>query len=132
MIRNAEREDYPQVKALIKAGVEEGTLQPRKKKEIKESIKQGRTVVAELGEQIVGTASVEVYNRRLAEIRSLVVAPTARGNGIATDLIDGILEKPLSVLPSATVIAITQTPEAFSRAGFDTTQRKRHVVFKSI
>jgi N-acetylglutamate synthase-like GNAT family acetyltransferase len=132
MIREARPTDYKAIKQLISAGVKEGSLQPRKKKEIKKSIKNGRTVVAEVEDQIVGTASVTVYDMRLAEVRSLYVTEEARGNGLAKELINGILEKPVAQLPSATLIAITQTPEVFESVGFDTSQEKRHIVFKSI
>ena len=137
MIRTAEYpRDYKAVKGLIAQGVEEGSLQPRKKKDIKKSMKHGRTVVAEQESQIIGTASVTVYDRRIGELRSLYVAEPYRGNGLGTALINGILEQPISVLPSATIFAITSTPQAFHGAGFDTgfktNTSERHIRMKRI
>lgn len=132
MIRVAERSDYRDIKQLIKQGVAEGTLQPRKKKEIKKSIKKRRTVVAVEEGNIIGTVSVEVYNRRIAEVRSLYVSREHRGNGTAHALVGGILEQPLKVLPSATIFAISTTPQVFDKAGFSQTQGKRAILHKSI
>lgn len=136
MIREANMGDYLTVKELLKNGVAEGTLQPRKKKEIKKSIKRGRTVVAEVDSKIVGTASVSVYDRRIAEIRSVYVVPQRRGNGIARGLIQGVLERPVSILPSATIFAITSSPRLFEGEGFTTgiktNTSERHIRMKSI
>lgn len=132
MIRGAEQSDYKNIKNLLKQGVSEGMLQPRKKKEIKKSIKKGRIVIAEENGIIIGTASVIVYDRRIAELRSLYVIPDKRGNGIATDLINGILEKPVSEVPSSTLFAITQTPQVFEKTGFSSEEDGKHIVFKQI
>lgn len=132
MIRGAEQADYKTIKSLLKQGASEGMLQPRKKREIKKAIKKGRTVVAIEEREIVGTASVNVYDRRIAEVRSLYVVPGKRGNGIATDLINGILEKPVSILPSGTLFAITQTPQIFEKTGFSQEEEGKHIVFKQI
>lgn len=133
MIRTAEYpQDYKAVKKLIREGEAEGTLQHRKKKEIKKLIRKGRTVVAQENGSIVGTASVEVYNRRIAEVRSLYVSGDHRGNGIAHDLVEGILSQPVRILPSATIFAISTTPSVFEKSGFTQTQGQRTILHKSI
>lgn len=132
MIRTAEHADYKAVKKLIRQGEAEGTLQHRTKKEIKKSIKKRHTLVAEENGSIIGTASVAVYNRRIAEIRSAYVSPDHRGNGTAHALVEGILEQSVKILPSATIFAITTTPKVFESSGFSQTQGKRTILHKSI
>lgn len=132
MVRTAERSDYKAVKSLIRAGEQEGSLAHRRKKDIKKSIKKRRTLVAEQDGEVVGTVGVEVYNRRIAEVRSLYVAPEARGNGLATELVNGILEQPVSVLPSGTIFAISETPFVFFNAGFHPVHDKKLILHKRI
>ena len=136
MIRTAEHTDYKQVKELIQLGVEEGTLQPRRKKDIKKAIKRGRIAVAEENGSLVGTAGIVVYDRRIAEVRSLYVTPNQRGKGIAHELLGHILESSVNVLPTATIFAITQTPRVFNQAGFSsgirTNKSEKHIVMKNI
>jgi amino-acid N-acetyltransferase len=128
MIRNAERSDYRSIKRLLKVGIVEGTLQPRKKKEIKKNLK--RFVVAEEAGEVIGMASVVVYSRRIGEIRSLYVEPEHRGNGIARELVQSVIAKPIAEVPCSVIFAITQTPEVFN--GFDNKQGQRHIIFKNI
>ena len=132
MIRTAEKEDYHAVKAMVRAGEQEGTLVHRTKKEIRRRIKKQRTLVAEVDGETVGTISVDVFGREVAEARSLYVAPQHRGNGIATELIEGLLAQPIKILPSGTIFAITTAPRTFEKSGFTQTQGKRTILHKNI
>lgn len=132
MIRTAEHRDYKQVKALVRAGEAEGTLVHRSKKKIRKRIEKGRTLVAEENGEVVGTISVDVFGREIAEARSLYVAPQHRGNGIATELIEGLLAQPIRILPSGTIFAITTAPRAFEKSGFSQKQGKRVILHKNI
>ena len=49
--------------------------------------------VAEEGGQIVGCCALEVYSKRLAEIRSLAVIKKHQGEGIGTALIEHCLQE---------------------------------------
>lgn len=132
MIRTAEMSDYKSVKSLVRQGEQEGTLVHRSKKKIKKRIEKGRTLVAEVDNQVVGTISVDVFGREIAEARSLFVAVEHRGNGIATELIEGLLEQPIKILPSGTIFAITTAPRAFEKSGFTQQQGKRTILHKNI
>lgn len=132
MIRTAEIDDYRVVKQMVRAGEQEGTLVHRTKKEIKKRIKKGRTLVAEEGGRVVGTISVDVFGREIAEARSLYVSPEYRGNGIASALVEGILEQPIKILPSGTIFAITTAPRVFEKSGFTQNQGQRTILHKNI
>jgi amino-acid N-acetyltransferase len=68
----------------------------------------------------VGCAALDIYNRKLAEIRSLAVAPETQGTGIGKKLVqacvelaheEGIFE----------VMAISSSEDFFKACGFDFT-----------
>lgn len=128
MIRNAERSDYKLIRDMLNSGVQEGALKPRKIR--KRNMRN--FVVAEEEGKIVGMASVVVYDRRLAEVRSVYVDPQHRGNGIAKELVTKVTERSVKELPSATVFAITTSPTLFESDGYSTRQGKRYILFKNI
>lgn len=132
MIRTAEMTDYRAIKDMVRQGESDGDLVYRSKKTIKKRIKQGKTLVAEQDGEVVGTISVKTFGREVAEARSLYVKPEARGNGIGTQLVEGLLEQPVRILPSAAIFAITSAPGTFEKAGFTSKQGKQTVLFKKI
>lgn len=125
-IRTAGRTDLRGIQNLIAAGVEEGLLLPRSKYDIRQSIGRQGFVVADNEGQLDGCVSLEVYNRHLGEVRSLYVAPAYRGNGIASQMILYLLDKPN--VPER-VVAITGTPDVFRQKGFGTMQAGKEVLF---
>lgn len=129
-LRGARRADYKAIRTMLKAGVAEGSLQPRKKKEVKRNL--SRFVVAEENGSLIGMASTVVYSRRLSEIRSVYVDPAYRGNGVGKELVRRTQEQSIHDLPSSTLIAITQAPQLFESDGFSSKQGQSTVLFKRI
>lgn len=76
--------------------------------------------VAEAGGRIVGFAVLEIYSKKLAEIRSLVVAAEYQGRGIGKRLVAACVERARAgnVLE---VMAITSEERFFLSCGFDYT-----------
>ncbi len=68
----------------------------------------------------MGFAALEVYSPKLAEIRSLAVAPIHQGRGIGRRLIEACVNRARekNILE---VMAVTATEEFFQRCGFDFT-----------
>src|SRR5205814_3612946 len=68
--------------------------------------------VAEDSGKIVGCAALEIYSAKLAELRSLVVAPSHQGLGIGKRLVDACVDRARQerVLE---VMAITSAEEFF-------------------
>lgn len=131
MIREAKFTDYRAIRKMLGQGVAEGTLKSRSRWDVARNLK--RFVIAETGGQVYGMASVKVYDRRLAEVRSVYVSPAQRHNGTAKDLIQRVIEQPVKRLPSGTIFAITTTPGLFESAdNYGTQQGDRHIVFKNI
>ena len=67
---------------------------------------------------IVGFATLEIYSHKLAEIRSLTVAPGHQGRGIGQGLVEACiaLAREKSIYE---VMAVTAAESLFQRCGFD-------------
>lgn len=118
VFRPASAEDVDSLAEFIEPFVEEGRLLPRTPLELQELLPHGFVAVSE-GE-IVGFAALEIYSRKLAEIRSLAVAHGVQGKGVGRELVSRCVQraKDKSVLE---VMAITSTDEFFRTCGFDFT-----------
>ena len=71
-------------------------------------------------EKIVGFASLEIYSRKLAEIRSLVVADHRQGIGVGKKLVSACVERARqrNILE---VMVVTSSDVFFQNCGFDFT-----------
>ncbi|MCR4280747.1 MAG: GNAT family N-acetyltransferase, partial [Candidatus Kaiserbacteria bacterium] len=79
--------------------------------------------------RIVGCCALEVYSKRLAEIRSLAVTRRYQGKGIATKLIETCLE--LAKKRGAyEVLSITGASKLFKRNGFGTFNKEKYALIK--
>ena len=118
-IRSAAATDIPAIAELIKPFVEEGSLLERTYDEFEELLPNFFVAVDENG-VLVGCAALEIYSRKLAEIRSLAVAPEAQGQGVGRKLVDACVERSRehNVLE---VMAITASDAFFQSCGFDYT-----------
>lgn len=117
-IRKAVETDLPAIKALIEHYVRDGILLPRTFQELEELL--DNFFVAELDGEPVGCAALDIYNRKLAEIRSLAVAPEAQGNGVGKLLVQACVElaQERDILE---VMAISASDTFFKSCGFDFT-----------
>ncbi len=118
IIRKAIQDDLPAIEALIERFVEDGILLPRTYQELEDLL--GNCFVAEIDGQMVGCAALDIYNRKLAEIRSLAVDPSAQGNGVGKLLVQACIDlaQEREVLE---VMAISASEDFFKSCGFDFT-----------
>ncbi len=116
IIRKAIEADLAAISELITPFVEQGLLLERTYDELEEW--QGNFFVAELDGKIVGCAALEIYSRKLAEVRSLAVSKEAQGLGVGRALVRACVElaQQRNILE---VMAITATEEFFRSCGFD-------------
>lgn len=115
MIRKAVKGDLEQIYLLISSAAKESKILPRTKEELL-SVISGFYVSEEKG-QIVGCCSLEIYNKKLAEIRSLVVDPSFRRRGIARELINACI-KEAKEKNIYEILTITDRVNLFERHGF--------------
>ena len=112
------RGDLNALDAFIQPFVEAGQLLPRTIDELDALLPRG--FVADHAGSIVGFAALEVYSKKLAEVRSLAVAEELRGKGVGKKLVEACvkLAHDLNVLE---VMAITANEDFFRSCGFDFT-----------
>ena len=118
-VRSAAASDIPAIAALIKPFFEEGSLLERTYDEFEELLPNFFVAVDENG-VLVGCAALEIYSRKLAEIRSLAVAPEVQGQGVGRKLVDACVERAReqNILE---IMAITASDAFFQSCGFDYT-----------
>ena len=114
-VRTASDADVDAIHRLVSNHVTEGRLLPRSREEIAARI--GRFIVAVDNGHVVGCADLAPLSRRVAEVRSLVVAGGARSCGIGRRLVREV-EKRALVSGFESLTAFTHTPGYFVQLGF--------------
>ncbi len=119
--RTARPSDAAAVHRVIAHYAGEGLLLPRTEAEIRKHIARFLIAVEKRDgeEKLLGCVGLEPYGASLAEIRSLAVAPEARGHshGIGDCLIKAVIATARR-RKIARVFAVTHRPDVFSRHGF--------------
>jgi amino-acid N-acetyltransferase len=123
-VRLATESDIPAIQRLINANLDK--VLPRTDEEIRELLPTWWVAVEE-GE-IVGTCCLEVYSRKIAELRSLVVSETARGKGYGAALVK-VATQTAEALNIRQVLVVTSTPEFFEGLGFGTALDEKYALF---
>lgn len=109
VIRPARRGDMPEIRALISRFPDElvQTDLPRVQS----------FFVAEQGTRVVGCCALQVYSRRLAEIRSLAVHPSFRERGVGASLVAACRRR-ASERRVQQILVVTSEPSFFEQRGF--------------
>ena len=115
IVRTASDADVDAIHRLVSNHVTEGRLLPRSREEIAARI--GRFIVAVDNGHVVGCADLAPLSRRVAEVRSLVVAGGARSCGIGRRLVCEV-EKRALASGFESLTAFTHTPGYFVQLGF--------------
>lgn len=117
-IRPAQPSDLEPLEAFIAPFVSAKRILPRTTDELEGLL--ATSFVAVAGDQFVGFAALEIYSKKLAELRSLTVADHFQGRGIGTRLVAACLElaRERRIFE---VMTITSADEFFRRCGFDFT-----------
>ena len=117
-VRPATADDVAELDRFVQPFVEQKKLLPRTIDELEELISHG--FIAERDGRIVGFAALEVYSKKLAEVRSLAVLPELQGQGIGKQLVQACIDRARekNILE---VMAITSSEEFFRACGFDFT-----------
>ena len=117
-IRPVRREDLAGLADFIQPFVSEGRLLPRTTEELEELVYNG--FVAKVDGRLIGFAALEIYSRKLAEIRSLAVIPEFQGKGVGRLLVEECVERARK-RDILEVMAITSSEVFFRNCGFDFT-----------
>jgi len=118
--RNAVLPDVDRIYAIIQPYADEGTLLPRTRAELAENVRD--FVVAEENGCLIGCGALHLYGLHLAEIRSIAVAPEAKGVGAGRALVEALMGE--ARRHSVTCVCLfTRTPSFFAHLGFETASR---------
>ena len=117
-IREAHRDDIPQLEEFVEEFVQANRLLPRTTDELYDLVPFG--FVALVNQQLVGFAALEIYSAKLAEVRSLAVRQNFQGLGIGRQLVQKCVDlaRTRNILE---VMAITSADGFFRACGFDFT-----------
>ncbi len=119
--RTARAADAIAVHRVIAHYAGEGSLLPRTEAEIRKHISHFIVLMEKRNEEekLLGCVALEPYGADLAEIRSLAVAPEARGHG--HNVGDRLMKAAMDTARRrkiARLFAVTHRPDFFSRYGF--------------
>lgn len=114
-IRQARVRDIPAIHQLVLSGTKQGKILKRSPRDLRKSVRH--FWVAESDGKLIACCALEIYNKKLAEIRSLVVAPADQKKGVATRLLEHCLARARKKRIYE-VLAITDRENLFRRLGF--------------
>src|ERR1700722_15656487 len=125
--RTARMSDASAVHRMIAHYAGEGLLLPRTEAEIREHISRFLVLVEKRNgeEKVLGCVALEPYGSDLSEVRSLAVAPDARGQG--RNVGDRLMKAAMDTARRrniARLFAVTHKPEFFSPHGFNPAPRQ--------
>jgi len=127
-IRPATRADLPALADFIRRFVDSGELLPRTLDELEDLLEHFFVAIDE-EEEMVGCATLEIYSKKLAELRSLAVSPKVQGRGVGKRLVQVCIDlaRERNVFE---VMAISAQDDFFIACGFDyTLPRLRRAFF---
>jgi amino-acid N-acetyltransferase len=87
--------------------------------------------VAEHKGEIVGCCALQVYSRRLAEVRSLAVEAEFVRHGVGKRLVEAC-QRRAEERGIKQVMVVTSSPEFFEKNGFSTFKRERIALFYDV
>ena len=117
-IRRAEISDIEHLFKLINVYAEQEIVLPRSKESLYQSISS--IFVAIVEGKVVGTGSLAILDKELAEVRTLIVDPTMEKKGIGKLLVQRIIEE-TKRLGIDKLITLTYQADFFKKCGFEIT-----------
>jgi argininosuccinate lyase/amino-acid N-acetyltransferase len=120
-VRRARMSDVDKIHQQVNIQADNGEILPRTLDNIIHDIQN--FVVAELEGEVVGCASLYIYQTGLAEIRSVVVEANAQGQGQGQALVQYLLEF-AHQMELQQIIVLTYIPEYFTKLGFNLIDKK--------
>jgi len=116
MVRQARLQDAVNIFELVNSLSGDGTLLRRNYAEICENVRDFFIAESQSG-IFLGCGALHLYGPHLAEVRSIVVKPEAKGQGAGGRLLVGLLEE-AEVQGVVSVCLFTRIPDFFFHFGF--------------
>ncbi len=121
IIRKARMEDAEGIHSIIKESTKNAMVLPRSRSSIYNHLRDFFVAEAE-GGQIVGCCALSITWDCLAEVRSLVVTPEARGSNLGGRMVEACVQEAKS-LGVCEVFVLTNIEEFFKKQGFVATDK---------
>lgn len=121
-IRKAVISDTAEMHRLINVYADEGILLHRTLQSIYEHLQC--FFVAEINDQIVGTVSLHILDKGLAEVRSLVVSPDHTGKGLGRKLVNVTVQE-AKKLEVPQILTLTYQSDFFKKCGFTLIEKEK-------
>ena len=115
IFRKATLFDISVMQALVEPEVLSGVILKRDNDEVATNIRSYHLAFNE--EKLVGFCALHIHTTTLAEVRSLIVEGSVRGQGVGSDLVKNAL-KEAKVLGLKEVLSLTYQQLFFERLGF--------------
>jgi argininosuccinate lyase/amino-acid N-acetyltransferase len=115
-VRRARMSDVDSIFTLTDFWADKGEILPRSRDNIIHDIQN--FVIAEIDGKVVGTASLYIYQTKLAEIRSIVIEENAQKQGQGEALVQYLLEF-ADQMELQQIIVLTYIPQYFAKLGFN-------------
>jgi amino-acid N-acetyltransferase len=123
-IRKATKNDIAGIVSLISENLD--TLLPRDYAEV-ERLLDGFFVLIDNG-NVVGCSCLEVYSPKIAEIRSVAVHPTKRGNGLGRKLVEAAINE-ARIKQIHEIMVVTSNLKFFENLNFSTCLNEKYALF---
>lgn len=125
-IRKARRKDHLTIYLLILSATKRGKILKRTLSDIRNSIHH--FWVAKENGKVIACCALEIYNKKLAEIRSLVVETDQEKKGIASQLLNQCIQE-AKKKKIYEVLVITDRENIFKRFGFSEQLQGQRALF---
>ncbi|MEA2049012.1 MAG: N-acetyltransferase [Campylobacterota bacterium] len=112
----AKLSDIPAMQALVIREVQEGIILNRTEDEVATNIRS--YVLAKEGERLLGYTALHIHSSRLAEIRSLIVDESYRGQKVGQRMIAFTLDEAKELGVEEDVLVLTYLPTFFQKLDF--------------
>ena len=108
--------DIPQMQALVTGEVKDGIILNRTEDEVATNIRS--YVLAKDGDKLVGYTALHIHSKRLAEIRSLIVDASYRGQSVGKRMVEFTLKEAKELGVEEDVLVLTYLPQFFEKLNF--------------
>ncbi|MBN2721545.1 MAG: N-acetyltransferase [Campylobacterales bacterium] len=115
-LQKAKLSDIAAMQELVKDDVRSGVILARSEDEVATNIRS--YVLAKYDGMLVGYTALHIHSKRLAEIRSLIVHPNYRAQGIGAKMVSFCLDEARAIGVEQDVLALTYVPKFFEHLGF--------------
>ncbi len=120
-IQTADPSDIASIQVLLNYYAQMGQLLPRSKSDLAAKLECFRVIKDH--DEVIACASLEHFTENLAEVRSLMVKDSHKGQGLGERLLVDAIKR-AQTTDTGRLMALTYVPEFFHKQGFKTVNKE--------